>query len=294
MTEGYRSPPPVVGDRYDSDMDVKDVAKLVRKELAAEYPRKKGWKFSVRIDRYSMGCSLDVAILAVPTDFAIYSDDWRTLEAEHGHEAYRYWERHPGNAGGRGNKERFTATAWELRETLEGMLNRYNHRHVDSMVDLYNVKFSGNVTWNCGALTADVAKWKPPTATPPAEPEPCAFCHEPKGSEDCRAMHRYAAGLKAEEARELATERAKKDVADIFTTLEENTVREAAVMAAEKAGTELATHPGRPALRLVSPSKARSMPDPVTIEPKRPDWWPETSADTDVEFRSCLEVFIGG
>lgn len=287
MTEGYRSPPPVVGDRYDSKMDVKDVAKLVRKDLAKAYPRKKGWKFSVRIDRYSMGCSLGVTVRAVPNSFAIYVDEWRAMVADHGRDAWTHWDRWPG----RTNSDRFTNMAKRALEHMEEMVNRYNYRDIDSMTDYYNVSFSGGVNWDSELLRADEGKGDP-TATPPVEPEPCAFCHEPKGSEDCRAMHRYAAGLKAEEAREF--KRAKKDVADIFTTLEENTVREAAVMAAEKAGTELATHPGRPALRLVPPSKARSMPDPVTIEPKRPDWWPETPADPDVEFRSCLEVFIGG
>jgi hypothetical protein len=50
-----------VGTKYEAtkDLDIAEVAKLVRKDLKEAYPR---YKFSVRIDRFSMGQSLDVVV----------------------------------------------------------------------------------------------------------------------------------------------------------------------------------------------------------------------------------------
>jgi conjugative element/phage-associated large polyvalent protein len=45
------------------NIDTKDVAKLVRKELKTHFPRH---KFSVRIERYSMGSSINVTWIDGP------------------------------------------------------------------------------------------------------------------------------------------------------------------------------------------------------------------------------------
>jgi hypothetical protein len=238
----------VTGDRYDSGRDVADIAKAVRKDLATAYPRKDGWKFSVRISRFSMGCSLGVTVKAVPDGFNIHTDDWRAAVAEGGHCKANDRLREPGF-------ERFTAEAKETKEALERLANRYTYRDIDSMTDYFNVSCWVSAEWDNDLERADEGK---PLAAPPEPPE---------------------------------LKRAKKDVDGIFTTLEEATAKEAAELAAA----ELASHPGRPALRLV-PSKARSMPDPVTIEPKRPPWWPEEPApkpDADANYRDCLAAFLG-
>lgn len=52
------------GSKYNADLDVAQVAKLVRQDLKAALPR--GVKTTVRIHRYAGGQSLNVAIVAFP------------------------------------------------------------------------------------------------------------------------------------------------------------------------------------------------------------------------------------
>ena len=60
-----------IGSKYDSKLDIKEIAKLVRKELKKF--KKHGHKFSVRIDRFSMGQALRIAITPAQ-DFQLYTD----------------------------------------------------------------------------------------------------------------------------------------------------------------------------------------------------------------------------
>jgi hypothetical protein len=69
------------GSKYESGRDVKEVAKLVRKDLKAEFG--KGYKFSVRISRYAGGQSLTVELVAVPGPMPFYSRE-RALADERG------------------------------------------------------------------------------------------------------------------------------------------------------------------------------------------------------------------
>ena len=46
-----------IGAKFNKDLDVADVAKLIRKDLKAAFPAA---KFSVRIERYSMGQRINV------------------------------------------------------------------------------------------------------------------------------------------------------------------------------------------------------------------------------------------
>jgi len=50
-------------------MDITKIAQEIRKTLKAEFP---ACKFSVRVDRYSMGQSLTVSLMAAP--FAAFAD----------------------------------------------------------------------------------------------------------------------------------------------------------------------------------------------------------------------------
>lgn len=51
----------IVGSKYEQvkDMDIKDIAKLVRKDLN-EYFKGQNYKISVRIERFSMGQAINV------------------------------------------------------------------------------------------------------------------------------------------------------------------------------------------------------------------------------------------
>lgn len=44
----------------------KEKTRLIREEIKKQFPRKKGWKFSIRNDRYT---SIDIAIMEAPVKF---------------------------------------------------------------------------------------------------------------------------------------------------------------------------------------------------------------------------------
>lgn len=62
------------GSNYNSSLDVKDVSKIVKTYIKEKYPT---WKFSVRISRYSGGCSLRVECLESPVKMYKTADDLR-------------------------------------------------------------------------------------------------------------------------------------------------------------------------------------------------------------------------
>lgn len=127
----------VRGSKYNRDLDVAEVAKLLRKDIAAA--RKDGSlalpahaKVSVRIDRYSMGCSIDVVVRGctpaelwnVPGADADYVDgEWTSY-------------------GGGRTPMREAADA-----KLNELLNAYKRDNSDSMTDYYDVNFAGHVTF---------------------------------------------------------------------------------------------------------------------------------------------------
>ena len=65
------------GELYKDGMDIKDIAKEVRKILKTEIP---GFKFSVKIKRYSGGESMNISLTEAPKDFCFARanpDVWR-------------------------------------------------------------------------------------------------------------------------------------------------------------------------------------------------------------------------
>lgn len=116
------------GTKYDKAQDVADIAKLVRADIKAaitadELPQ--GLKCSVTIDRYSMGCSLDVHVTALP---------WQPLEW-----ADRWF------GGDRERRTVHTEAAKGVLETLQAIVDAYNRKDIDSQSDYYNVRFSDHV-----------------------------------------------------------------------------------------------------------------------------------------------------
>jgi len=57
-------------DKMDKYRDIKEIAKDIRRQLRKEFPE---CKFSVTIDRYSMGQSLNIALMSAP--FAAFAQD---------------------------------------------------------------------------------------------------------------------------------------------------------------------------------------------------------------------------
>ena len=140
--KGHNMSEKMTGSKYDSSMDIAQVAKLVRAELKAETKAgrlPKGVKYSVRTSRYSMGCSLTVEVKAVPQGFGVVNPHRAWLDHDDPHFAYHTLAvndpRYP----------RLTAEAAELVASLERLVNQYNRKDIDSMTDYYNVSFSEHV-----------------------------------------------------------------------------------------------------------------------------------------------------
>jgi len=111
------------GSKYDISRDIKDVAKLVRKDLKVAMP---GTKWSVTISRYSMGQSIQMSLKSIKgvdiVDLvARITDDYGTRVVR-------------------------TAAVHELTERAVGLAHAYNRRDIDSQSDLYNVSFSASAS----------------------------------------------------------------------------------------------------------------------------------------------------
>lgn len=123
------------GSKYQEtkDLDVKEIAKLVRKDIKEAI--KKGFlpkmKTSVTIDRYSMGQSICVRVTE-------YSDQVLTDEYQAHRGDWTYM---------RDNQvEKYMPQLKATVEALKNILQAYNQDSSDSMVDYYSVKFSGSVS----------------------------------------------------------------------------------------------------------------------------------------------------
>jgi hypothetical protein len=122
-----------VGANYTNvkDMRVKDIAKLVRKELEVEYPE---WSFSVRSD-YN---SIDIDVLKCAynpftkkTQDKILANDskWHHVDNVHGKFVSIY-------------TQEFSD---ELKK-IRSIMNKFNYNDSNMMVDYFSVNFYGNVT----------------------------------------------------------------------------------------------------------------------------------------------------
>jgi len=112
--------PDYAGSNYDSDRDVADIAKILRKTIKASYP---GIKARVAIKRYSGGCSLGVTIVAA--NFQVLTDSF--VDA-----------RKAGNWDYSG-RSCYTPAAIEIKDELAALARSYTYREVDTMTDYFNV-----------------------------------------------------------------------------------------------------------------------------------------------------------
>jgi len=119
-----------VGSKYSltKDMDIKEIAKLVKKELDIEFS---DWKFSVKIDRFSGGQSLRVSIIDMPyTPFSEVVDN-----------AYKSNE-NP-------NETRFDSIYNKQylkdSEKIKSTINQYNMDDSNSQVDYFHTNFYSSV-----------------------------------------------------------------------------------------------------------------------------------------------------
>lgn len=142
------------GTRYDRDLSLKDIAKLVRKELKTKFPK---CKFSVTTEYYSMGQSLHISLMAGPfevlqvperdsfshpisdTEYAAIKERHQDL-IEHGayHQLNEYqFDKYDGINNGMG----ITSEAWNVLKGAVEIVNSFNFNDSDGQIDYFNVNF---------------------------------------------------------------------------------------------------------------------------------------------------------
>lgn len=109
------------GNKYQDtkDLDVKDIAKLIRADLKAV-----NIKASVRIERYSMGKSINVDIIT-PEEFTVKNPAF-----DH--------NIHPAHM-------RLTDEAKTLRDKVTAIVEAYNYDDSDSQIDYFDVNFYSHI-----------------------------------------------------------------------------------------------------------------------------------------------------
>jgi hypothetical protein len=130
------------GSKYQQGRDIAEVAKDVRKDLRAAVKARqlpKGFKASVRIERYSMGRSLNVVVKAAP-GVQIFNDTYLAAMGKG-----LSWP--PSDRAAWPKHGRFTAEGVALQKTVEDICNAYNYDRSDSMTDYYNTAFHLDFRW---------------------------------------------------------------------------------------------------------------------------------------------------
>tara|TARA_B100000749_G_C18424901_1_gene465155 strand:+ start:176 stop:889 length:714 start_codon:yes stop_codon:yes gene_type:complete len=126
------------GTKHDAtrNLDISEIAKRMRADIKA-LQLGSGIKTSVRIQRYSGGQSIDIRITALPSGFAILSDQaasWRKQFPQRAHDC-------PGSL-----TDQRSAEFHSLMTRLERIHGAYNRDNSDSMTDYFDVRYYGSVS----------------------------------------------------------------------------------------------------------------------------------------------------
>lgn len=117
------------GENFDRNLDVKEIAKRVRKGLK----NLTGFNFSVRISRFSGGQSIDVELKSIPNDVALYSPEY--IAAVQASE-----DRYPRGV------ERYSEIVTATLKYAGTLLRSYNRDNSDSQSDYFDVHFYDHTT----------------------------------------------------------------------------------------------------------------------------------------------------
>jgi len=131
------------GAKYDENLDVAVIAKLIRKEIktAVNSGALPPFAASVRVSRSSMSQSICVNVTAA--GFVIHSDALFAHLAAHD--------------GSPWCQCRYSESAMAVLNGIEAMLAAYNYDGSDSMADYFNVNFYTSVGFDCRLTDAELA-----------------------------------------------------------------------------------------------------------------------------------------
>ncbi len=124
------------GPNFDRDLDLKDIAKLVRKGIRAAIKSGSlpvGLKVSVTISRYSGGQTLNAEIKAAPyTTLSAAFIAWRSRED---------WSWSDDDAP----RERLSAEARDAEAVINGLVSSFRRDNSDSQSDYFDCNFYKHV-----------------------------------------------------------------------------------------------------------------------------------------------------
>ena len=111
-------------------MDIKEIAKEIRKDLKKLFP---ACKFSIKIERYAGGQSLNLDLVAATFDaFTEAGEDYKQVNP------YSIKE-----------SKHFTAEAKEVLQRAYDLTKKYNYDDSDSMTDYFDVNFYLHMSIGC-------------------------------------------------------------------------------------------------------------------------------------------------
>jgi len=133
-------------------MDISDIAKDIRKQLKHKFPK---CKFSVRIERFSMGQAIDIHLISAPFEainkeetirFMEYRGNTQYIDSVNWGNAqlneYQFddFDNHLGFPG-LNNGTVLTWAAWQTMKTAKDIIDFYNFDESDTQTDYFHVNF---------------------------------------------------------------------------------------------------------------------------------------------------------
>ena len=122
-------------------MDIKDIAKQIRKQLKQEFSQ---CKFSVRISRFSMGQSLTVALMQAP--FTVFAK-----QKKNNYVQLNQYQLRRSTDSFICNGAHLTPEAWKVMAQADKIVDQHNWDHSDPQTDYYSTNFNANIAigqWN--------------------------------------------------------------------------------------------------------------------------------------------------
>lgn len=145
------------GKNYDGTLDIKEVSKHLKSQLKKEYPK---CKFSIQIERYSMGQSLNVSLMEAPFEAiinkgSIVNNEFVSIE-EQGHKfekyaqlnEYRFSDPYKDESAcarctpdGWNNGAILTQEGWDCMKRAGELASSFNFNDSDGMIDYFHTNF---------------------------------------------------------------------------------------------------------------------------------------------------------
>jgi len=141
------------GNKYDKNLSLKEIAKIVRKELKEKFPK---CKFSVRTEYYSMGQSLHLSLMSGPFDAFVEEADTGRLPEIDADRVKRHLERCKETQHTQINQyyidddSVMSDRCKEVMKEAISIVNSYNYDDSDGMIDYFDTNFY---------LEPNVGKW---------------------------------------------------------------------------------------------------------------------------------------